>query len=301
MRAARAIPVVLAFALAPGGASAEPPPRVAVRLDYTRGKGGAACPADPTALRAEVEHVMGYDPFEPSAPERLAVVMSSQGGAFAALVERFNAAGVTTWSETFSQNKPTPGNCAALFPPLASYLDGLFLSYQGVPAARPEPAARAPSLPAALPELRVLPAQPANPPDPPNAPNLARATAKIVAIVAYAVGGTFLGLGIGWSVYGKNKADAAQALATESHPSAGNSACHTSSISRSYCRDLLAAWQSSDNAGTLRNSWFASAGASVALGTVATVWTLNLPTTIGGQPQTQVRLRPGGLALSGSF
>ena len=83
------------------------PPRVSVRLEYARSSGGEACPAEPTTLRAEVAARMGYDPFEgASAPERLAVVMVAKGRGFAARVERFNAAGANTWSETFSTRAP---------------------------------------------------------------------------------------------------------------------------------------------------------------------------------------------------
>lgn len=313
MQTTLALPIGLALALAPGRASADPP-RVELRLEYVRGSGGEACPAEPTSLRAEVAARMGYDPFEgASAPDRLAVVMMAKGRGFAARVERFNAAGVTTWSETFP-TRPWPGNCAALTSPLASYLRGILLTYQSGPAAppaapppepaipRPEPAAPAPSPPAvpAL-ELRMPPGQPAKPPEPANAPNPSRTTARNVAIVAYALGGAFLDLGIGWTVYGHDKANAAQALTTQAHRSEGTHVCNSADAPGSYCSNLLGAWQSSDAALSLRNGWFAASGASVAIGALATVWELSLPTMIKGQTPTQVRLRPGGLVLSGSF
>ena len=53
MRLTLALPLSLALALAPGRASADPP-RVELRLEYVRGSGGEACPAEPTSLRAEV-------------------------------------------------------------------------------------------------------------------------------------------------------------------------------------------------------------------------------------------------------
>ena len=143
MRTTRTIPVALALALAPYRASAEPPD-VSLRLDYARASGGEACPADPTTLRAEVAARMGYDPFEKtSAPERLTVVMVAKGRGFAARVERFNAAGESTWSETFPP-RPLQGDCEALMSPLASYLRVSFLSYQGGAAgqARADPAGR---------------------------------------------------------------------------------------------------------------------------------------------------------------
>ncbi len=138
MRTALVIPIGLglALALAPRRASADPP-RVELRLEYVRGAGAEACPAEPTLLRAEVAARMGYDPFEgASAPERLTVGMMAKGHGFAAHVERFNAAGANTWSETFSM-RPLQGGCAALMSPLGSYLRALFLTYQGGPVTPP--------------------------------------------------------------------------------------------------------------------------------------------------------------------
>jgi hypothetical protein len=311
MRTTLALSIGLALALAPGRASADQP-RLELRLEYVRGSGGEACPAEPTALRAQVEARLGYDPFEAtSAPERLTVVLIAKGRGFAARVERFNAAGVTTWSETFPA-RPWSGNCAALTSPLASYLRGILLTYQSGPAAppaapppepavpRPEPAAPAPSPPAASPpELRVPPAQPATPPAPPSVPNPTRATARNVAIVAYAAAGAFLGLGIAWSVDVQNKGNTAQALAIQPY-AGGYDACMNGAPS-GYCTSLLRAWQSQDNAVGLRNAWFGAAGVSGTIGVVATIWALSLPTTIKGQSQTQIALRPGGLVIRGSF
>jgi hypothetical protein len=309
MRTTLAVPIGLALALAPGRASADQP-RVELRLEYVRGSGGEACPAEPTALRAQVEARLGYDPFEgTSAPERLTVVMIAKGRGFAARVERFNATGVTTWSETFP-TRPWQGNCAALTSPLASYLRGILLTYQSGPAAPPVAPPPEPAVPPAAPppapsppsELRAPPAQPATPPEPANVPNPTRATARNVAILAYAVGGAFLGLGIGFAVDTQNKTNTAQALATQSYPSAGDDACKTAGdVPSGYCARLLGAWQSRDTALGLRNGWFAGAGVSMAVGLGATVLALHLPTTIKGQPQTQVRLSPGGLVFSGTF
>ena len=315
MRTALALPAVVALALAPARASADPP-SVSVRLEYVRGSGGEACPAEPTTLRAEVAARMGYDPFEgASTPERLAVVMmaAAKGRGFVARVERFNAAGESTWSETFPP-RPLQGSCAALMSPLASYLRALFLSYQGGPASPPAvplpepavslptPAAPVPSPPAApARELRAPPVQLADPPAPPSVPNPTRATARDMAIVAYAVGGAFLGLGIAWTVDAQNKDDAAQALRGQNYRSGGTTGCTTGAVSGGKCDRVLGAWQSRDTALNLRNGWFAAAGVSVAVGAVATIWALNLPTTIKGPPQTQVRLTPCGLVISGAF
>ena len=233
MRTALALPVGLALALAPGRASADPP-RVEVRLAYVRGSGGEACPAEPTALRAEVAARMGYDPFEGvSAPERLTVVMVANGRGFAARVERFNATGESTWSETFPA-RSARDDCAALMSPLASYLRALFLSSQERPdapsvaplpeaaAPLPKPAAPAPSPPSAPPpELRAPPVQPANPPEPPSVPNPTRATARNLAIVAYSVAVAFTVSGIVWTVDARNKETSAQSLSAQLNQTAG--------------------------------------------------------------------------------
>ncbi len=314
MRTALALPAVVALALAPARASADPP-SVSVRLEYVRGSGGEACPAEPTTLRAEVAARMGYDPFEgASAPARLAVVMmaAAKGRGFVARVERFNAAGESTWSETFP-TRPLQGNCAALMSPLASYLRALFLTYQSGPATppaapppepaapRPEPAAPARSAPAASPpELHAPPAQPANPPEPPSMPNPARTAARNVAVVAYIAAGTFLGLGIAWSVDTENKGNAARALAAQQY-AGGTISCANGQAPSGYCTNLLDAVQRQDTAIGIRNGWFVAAGVSAVAGTVATFWALSLPVTIRGQPQAQVTLRPGGLGIRGSF
>jgi hypothetical protein len=305
MRPTLALPIGLALALAPGRASADPP-RVELRLEYLRGAGGEACPAEPTSLRAEVAARMGYDPFEgASAPDRLAVVMMAKGRGYAARVERFNAAGLNTWSETFSP-RASQRDCAALMSPLASYLRALFLTYQSGPATPPaapppEPAAPVPSPPLApARELPAPPVQPAKPPEPTSVPNPSRATARNVAIVSYFAAGAFLGLGIAWSVDVQNKGNTASALAANPY-AGGTISCANGQAPSGYCTRLFDAVQSQDTAIGFRNGWFVAAGVSAAAGTVATFWALSLPVTVRGQPQARVTLRPGGLVIRGSF
>jgi hypothetical protein len=308
MRTALALPVGLALAFAPGRASADSP-HVAMRLEYVRSAGGQACPAEATTLRAEVAARMGYDPFEAtSAPERLAVVLAAKGGGFVARVERFNAAGESTWSETFPP-RPLQGDCEALMSPLASYLRASFLSYQGGPtappaapppeSAAPRPAPSPPIPPSAMPpELHTPPAQPAKPPEPANVPNPTRATARNVAIVAYAAAGAFLGLGIAWTVDARNKGNTARALAAQPD-GGGYTVCMTGGAPSGYCSRLLGAVQSQVTATDLRNGWFTAAGVSAAIGTVATFVALELPTT--SKAQAQISFTPGGLVLQGTF
>jgi hypothetical protein len=306
MRTARAFPVAFALALAPGWAWAEPP-RVSVRLDYTRGQGGEACPAEPAALRGHVAQLMGYDPFDrPDAPERLVVVVVGQDRGFAARVQRFNAAGETTWAETFPK-RPLHGDCAALFPPLASYLDGLFLRFQGPPAALPAASSPEPAPPSPA-EPRPEPAPPAplaragDPPEPPTAPNPARTTARNVAIASYAAAGVFLGLGIAWSVDAQNKGDTAQSLSAQLHKGGGVTACTpTGDGTAKGCAQLVSAFQAADTAGATRNGWYAGAGVSAAVGVASTVLAFMLPSTIRGKPAPQLSLKPGGILIHGSF
>jgi hypothetical protein len=303
MRTARAtvVGLGLVLALAPAEASAEPP-RVSARLDYARGPGGEACPAEPTSLRAEVTRRMGYDPFaRTDAPERLTVRVVGQDGGVRARVERFNAAGVSTWAETFPA-RPLHGECAALFSPLASYVFGLFLTSPGAPGAQaavppPEPAAP-PVPPPALPHP---PAAPPVPPDVPNVPNPARATARKVEIVAYTVGAVSFTAGVAFAVDEQIKLRAAQALSTQPNRVPTDFGCKSAGAPGDYCRNLLGTWQSRDTALNARNGLVAAAGVSIAVGLVATAWALNLPKMVKGQPQTQVRFSPGGLVASGTF
>lgn len=130
--------LVAAVLLAPlPPAHAAPPPRVSLRLDYARGPGAEACPAD-TALREAIARGMGYDPFEPSdppSPDHLTVAVSREGRVWAALVERYGSDGKRAWAETF---RASGDDCAALISPLASGIRGWLL--QGGSLGEPQPA-----------------------------------------------------------------------------------------------------------------------------------------------------------------
>lgn len=292
MRPPLGIPLGLALALAPAVARAEPP--VAARLDYTRGPGAETCPAEPSALRAQVAALLGYDPFERSdARERFVVVISREKDhAWSARVERYDAAGARTYGPETFPDPPLQGDCEALFSPLAASLRGLVLR------AGPPPASPTPS-PAPAPPEPSKPPEPA----PPDVPNPARVVATRVAIVSYALTGVFLGLAIGWTVDEQSKRNAALTLAAQPNPAGGigDSACYSGSPAGSYCGRLLSAWQAHDTAIGLRNGWYIGAGVSAAVGIAATVWAVNLPATIKGPVQIQVMFRPGGVVLSGTF
>jgi hypothetical protein len=125
------VPLFLASAalLLAAPALAEPP-RASLRLEYARGLGGEACPAE-GALHDEVARRMGYDPFDPAAAERLTIVVGRQGRGFAALLNRYAANGAQTWAETF----PVRGDdCGVLIAGLASEIRALLAPVGGPPA-----------------------------------------------------------------------------------------------------------------------------------------------------------------------
>ena len=236
---------------------------------------------------------MGYDPFDrpDAARERLAVVLVRKGRGYAARVERFDAAGVSTWSETFPKD-PLQGDCAALMSPLASELRGVFLGYQGVPIAPAAPAAPAAPpaepaptpAPAPPPELRAPPPESVKPPELSEVPNPARALPARVAVVSSAFAGVFLGLGIAWSVDVQHKTSAARALAGQPYAGATHGCSNGQAPSRG-CANLLGAWHSEDKAIELRNGWLGAAGVSGAIGLTATFWALSLPATLKAPPR----------------
>jgi hypothetical protein len=292
MRSPLGISLGMALALAPVVARAELP--VVARLDYVRGPGAETCPADASTLRAHVAALLGYDPFaRGDAPERVVVVVSAgKDRAWSARVERYNAAGALTYGPETFPDPPLQGDCGALVSPLAAYLRGLVLR------AGPPPAAPVPSPP---PAPRAPPPEPAKAPEPPSVPNAAHTTARALAIVSYSVGAVLLGFGIGFTVDEQSKTNSAQTLSGQVLRSGGTTGCASGSVSGASCDGVLRAWQSRDSALNARNGFLGGAGASMAIGAIATVFAVNLPTMVKGQSQTQVTIRPGGLVFSGTF
>jgi hypothetical protein len=193
-----------------------------------------------------------------------------------------------------------------LISPLASYVRTVLVTYQTGSAPPAEPGApelvapelRAPAPPSTAAQLAP---EPAKPPEPAS-PNPARRTGARVAIVSFAAAGVFTGLGIGWSVYAQNAQHNAQALSAQGQRAGGTTACASGGgVSPANCNSLLSAWQTQDAAGSLRDGWFGAASVTAAIGAAVTVWVLNQPATVNGQPQTQILLRPGGLVFSGTF
>jgi hypothetical protein len=280
------LPFGLALALAAGGARADLPP-VAARLDYSRGPGGEACPAEPGLLRAQVAARLGYDPFQRSdARERVVVVVSAEKDAWSARVERYDAAGARTFGPETFPDPPLRGECEALISPLAAYLRGMLLS--GAPL--PSPTAPPP------------PAPPPTPPALPDVPNPARTLATRVAIASYALTGIFLGLGIAWTVDAQNKENAAESLSAHVHQSGGDHACAPmGSATPQTCAGIVSAFQSASTSKGYRNAWYAGAGISAAAGITSTVFALTLPATIKAPSIPQLSVGPTGVVVHGSF
>ena len=298
-RSTLGLPLALACALAPARARPDPP-RVSLRLDYARGGGGEACPAE-TALRKEMADRLGYDPFDgvDAARGRVAVVLSGDARGLAAHIERYAANGAQMWEVDF----PKPawhGECAALIAPLASVLRSRLQT--APPAAPPEPAATPePSLP---PPSAAPPAPTPEPPKlpEPDVPNPARSTARVVAIVAYSFAGAFMGLGVGLTIDAQNKENSAGVLAEQlSRSGGGQTACSsTGHASGASCTQLLTAAQSVDTASSYRNASYGFAGVSAAVGLVANIYEVSLPSMVKGQT-VHVSIRPSGVAVLGSF
>ena len=83
---------------APSAPSSTAPPRVAVRLDYTRSPAvGEACPNE-GELRGGVAAIMGYDPFNSAAAPLVRVAIARHGSTFVATLEHRDAAGRVLWS-----------------------------------------------------------------------------------------------------------------------------------------------------------------------------------------------------------
>jgi hypothetical protein len=80
----------------PPGAPVPPHP---VRLDYSLGSGTAACPSVET-FRDAVSALTRFEPFEPSAAERLAVTVVRQGRLYQASAALWGAATAPIWAFT---------------------------------------------------------------------------------------------------------------------------------------------------------------------------------------------------------
>jgi hypothetical protein len=307
MRPAYLLPAA-ALLLGAAPARGEPPPRVSVRLDYQRGPGGAACPAE-ELLRDEVARRMGYDPFDPGAAGRLVVVVAWQARRFEAQVDRYTPGGEKTWSEVY----PGGARCALMFPSLASEISAVLepappaLPAAPAPPAAPElPAAQAP--PVAAPELPAVRAPPqgeparAAPPPPPR-PGIFKGPAGIGRAVAFGLAGAGLVTGSALAVTASEKAGEAQRLEgmLQQSRSGGSSACNRSASSfKTECAQLLDIRQQQ---GTYTNAAAGLIGAAGVLGgaAIASIWLPRAPATPSVQLAATVSRSCTVLTIQGSW
>jgi hypothetical protein len=119
-----------------------------------------------------------------------------------------------------------------------------------------------------------------------------------VAVVAFGLAGTFLALGIGWTVDAQSKENAARARVAQVDPAGdtNGTACTAGTVSTVQCAQVAAAFQSRDTSVGFRNTWYSLAGVSTAVGVAAIVWPVILPKRLA-----QVGIGPGQVALRGSF
>jgi hypothetical protein len=145
MRAALLV-LLAAALLAPAPAAAEgndPQPQIALRLSYVLGPGAQRCPSEQT-FRDEVARKMGYDPFTPSAPERVVITLTRSTRGSTATVKFNDAARARGWDD-----KTLPirdDNCAALVTGVALYLTIQFLPFPSPPSTEARSAPPPPGL-----------------------------------------------------------------------------------------------------------------------------------------------------------
>ena len=104
------------------------------RLDYAREPGAESCP-DEAALRQAVADRLGYDPFDPSAPELLRARVSASAGRFSALLELFAASSVVRARRTIDSVE----NCGELVAALALSMSIAIDPEHGGPGETSEP------------------------------------------------------------------------------------------------------------------------------------------------------------------
>ena len=158
-----AFPAFVALLLIVAPAQADSPHQHTFQLDYVRGEGAEACPAEAT-LRRELVKIMRYDPVQPGAPRRVTASVERRGEELIGLATLRDEAGLVLWQ---TDPIPTTSPCVILVGALALAID----AYLGLPA---EPLAPAPAPPPAPPKtITVLvrappPAPPRLPPPPPR-------------------------------------------------------------------------------------------------------------------------------------
>jgi hypothetical protein len=111
------------------------------RLEYAREAGAESCP-DETALRKAVADRLGYDPFDPSAPELLRARVTASDSRFSAVLELFAASSAVRARRTLD----SVDNCDELVAALALSMSIAIDPERSQGAASaPEPAAEGPA------------------------------------------------------------------------------------------------------------------------------------------------------------
>lgn len=160
---------------APSPASAQPPPHIAVQLDYVLGpRGDKLCPGR-AHLKASLKADFGYDPVQDDAPWRLTVAVNpGPGHTIQATMELRDPGGNVTWKD---HKKAINDDCLTL-------ISGVALAVRigidrRVPPPSPKPAPAAPKLdpadskPTPADSRPEPPPRPAAPPKPAPAPRTA--------------------------------------------------------------------------------------------------------------------------------
>jgi hypothetical protein len=167
------------------------PPKVAVRLEYTRERGAERCP-DEEFLRAEAANLIGFDPFQPDATFYVVARVRRQEPEMVASIWLRNRDGVTQWADEFGTN----GNCETLVKAVAL---SIVAGNQYNPALLPPPAKEkepapeppGPPLPTPAPEAprHDAPSKPAPAGDrtAPAPPERWQMEAELGAVVAFGV------------------------------------------------------------------------------------------------------------------
>jgi hypothetical protein len=290
----------LGFVLVTSPAFGQRPGPTKVQLEYTRGNLNT-CPQESFFHHYVASHFGGEDPFSATAKGKITLSLSRKGRGFGATLAMYDEAGARLGGEELRADE-----CFGLVENA-----GLLVVTWLMPIVGPDPAPSPSREPAKQAEPVPAPPAPAPPapstaPDPP-APSKpivreqARSPALPVAIAAYSAAGTFLALGIAWTVDAQRKEDHARTLASMLSSVGGADACSPAmAASPGGCAQLVSAFQARDTSIGFRNTWYTLAGISAGLGVSATIWAVSRRAK-EGRPRTQVAIRPGGIAIEGTF
>jgi hypothetical protein len=179
---------------------AEPLPRLAAQLEYRRGKGAERCP-DEQGLRDEARDLLGYDPFQPDAPLRVATSIERKGGELVAKLQILDGEGHALWQDSFGTSGPCKTLVETMVLDVVVKLEGL--AGKAAPPAPPPPAP-APEPPRPCPPPPPCPPAPAREAKgPPAAQGAAlRRRLGLTPLIALGITPNAAG-GVAWSLEGR--------------------------------------------------------------------------------------------------